>query len=249
MTFKARLRAGEMMVGAFIKTPHPTVVEVLSRSDLDCLVLDAEHAPFGREAIDLCTLAARAGGKAVLVRPQSAAPEHLLNALDCGATGVLAPHIRSADEARALVKACQYGPGGRGFAGSSRAAHYTGKPMVRHLADSAQETTVVAQIEDVEAVEAIEEIAHVDGIDALFVGRADLTIALGCDNPDDPRVIDAVERVCAAGQTVGRTVGMFLSRTSDAPYWRAKGARFFVLSSDHGFLLAGANALARDAKA
>jgi 2-keto-3-deoxy-L-rhamnonate aldolase RhmA len=240
VTFKQRLASGERLVGTFVKTPSPIVVEVLSLTGLACLCLDAEHAPFDRSAIDACALAARAGGKDLLVRIPSSAPEHILNALDCGATGVVVPHVRSAAEAREIVLKSHYGPGGRGYAGSSRAAAYTTRPMALHKAVSSEQTVVIAQIEDPEAIEAIEEIAAVEGIDVLFVGRADLTVAYGTDDQDDPRVIAAVEAVCAAGRRHGRTVGMFVAKIDDVPFWATRGASLFLLSSDHGFLLAGA---------
>ena len=239
---KARLLAGDLIAGTWVKTPHPHVVEVLAFSPLDLIVLDAEHAPFDRASLDLCIMAARAGSKPVLVRPASSAPEHILNALDCGADGVIVPHVRSAVEAREIVRACHYVPGGRGFAGSSRAAGYTTLGMAKHR-ERAKDVIVIAQIEDVEAVEAIDEIAAVEGIDALFIGRADLTISYAADAPDDAVVVAAVERICAAGQAAGRTVGMFLSRVGDVPDWRAKGASLFVLQSDQDFLLKGAAGL------
>lgn len=242
MSLRERLRAGDLLAGTWIKTPHPHVAEVLALSALDVLVLDAEHAPFDRSSLDLCILAARAAGKPVLVRPASGDASHILNALDCGADGVIVPHIRSAGDARALVCACHYLPGGRGFAGSTRAAGYTTRGMAMHR-EAAVGVTVIAQIEDVEAVEAIDEIAAVEGIDALFIGRADLTISFAVQSPDDPIVIAAVDRICAAGKAAGRTVGMFLGRVGDVAEWRAKGASLFVLQSDQEFLLKGAAAL------
>jgi 2-keto-3-deoxy-L-rhamnonate aldolase RhmA len=240
---KTRLINGDVLVGTWIKTPHPHNVEVLALSSLDVLVLDAEHAPFDRHALDLCILAARANGKPVLVRPPSCVDEHILNALDCGADGVILPHIRTADEARAAVTACQYVRGGRGFAGSSRAAGYTTKGMAKHRAES-KNVIVVLQIEDVEGVENIDAIASVDGVDALFIGRTDLTISYGAETPDDPVVVDAVDRIVTAGKHAGRTTGMFLSRVSDVSMWREKGASLFILGSDHDFLLQGAARLA-----
>ena len=248
LPLKTRLASGELIVGTFVKTPSPIVVEVLALSALDCLCLDAEHAPFDRAAIDACVFAARAGGMDVVVRVPSAAPEHLLNALDCGATGVVVPHVRSADEARAVVKACHYGAGGRGYAGSSRAAGYTTIPMSQHKANSAAGTVVIAQIEDPEAVEAIDEIAAVEGVDALYIGRVDLTVAYGAEKLDDPRVVTAMETVCAAAKRHGRPVGMFLSRPEEVARWRDKGATLFLLGSDHGFLLSGAAELHRQTK-
>jgi 2-keto-3-deoxy-L-rhamnonate aldolase RhmA len=243
LTLKARLAAGDPILGTFIKTPHPHVVEVLGPSGLDCLCLDAEHAPFDRRDLDLCILAARGAGLPVLVRPPSAAAEHILSALDCGADGVLVPHVRSGSEAEAVAKAAHYGPGGRGYAGSSRAAGFGSVPMGRHKQASAERTVVVVQIEDLEAVDSIDEIVSVGGIDALFIGRIDLTVALGCETPDDPPVIGAVERVVAACREAGRPCGMFLSRVEDVPHWRSLGVGLFLLGSDHGFLKDGAAAL------
>lgn len=248
VSFREKLRAGELLAGTWIKTPHPHVVEVLSFSNLDCLVLDAEHAPFDRAALDLCILAARAGGKTVLVRPQSASHEQILNALDCGADGVILPHIRSASDAEDAVKACHYVSGGRGYAGSSRAAGYTTRGMAKHRAD-AKDVTIIAQIEDIEGAEHIEAIAAVDGIDALFIGRADLTISYAAETPDDAVVVDAVNRVVAAGKAAGRTTGMFLGRVGDVGIWREKGASLFILGSDHDFMLQGAAKLAEAIRA
>lgn len=252
MSLKRLIASGATVLGTFIKTPHPHVVEVLAASGLDCLCLDAEHAPFDRGDLDLCILAARAAGTPVLVRTPSNAPHHILNALDCGADGVVVPHVRSAGEARALVAAAHYGPGGglerRGYAGSSRAAGYGTKPIPEHLAASAARSIVIAQIEDREALDEIEAIAAVEGLDALFVGRIDLTIALGCTSPDDPAVIAAAERIVAAGRAAGRPVGMFTPRAGDVPQWRARGASLFLLASDHTFLRAGAQQLRHDAQ-
>jgi 2-keto-3-deoxy-L-rhamnonate aldolase RhmA len=242
-SFRQRLLAAELLSGTWVKTPHLHVVEVLALSPLDVLVLDAEHAPFDRGSLDQCILAARAGGKPVLVRPASAAQEHILNALDLGADGVILPHIRTAAEAIDAVKACHYVSGGRGYAGSSRAAGYTTKGMAKHRAD-AQCVVVIAQIEDVEGVDNIDAIAAVEGLDALFIGRADLTIAYGAETPDDAVVVNAVDRIVAAGKAAGRTTGMFLGRVGDVPQWREKGASLFILGSDHDFLLQGAARLA-----
>jgi 2-keto-3-deoxy-L-rhamnonate aldolase RhmA len=242
MGLKQRLAARDALWGTFLKTPSSILVEVLAGAHLDVLCIDAEHAPFDRAAIDLCVMAARAAGVPVLVRTPTAAAEHILSALDCGADGVLLPHIRSAEEARAAVLAAHYGRGGRGYAGSSRAAGYGQKGIPEHLAASCERSVVIAQIEDVEAADAIDEIVAVAGIDALFIGRIDLTIALGETSPDAPAVISAVERILAAGNEAGVPVGMFVPRDADVAHWRSMGARLFLQGSDHAFMRAGASA-------
>lgn len=244
MALATALRSRTTLVGCFVKTPHPQVIEVLAQSRLDLLCLDAEHAPFDRGALDICILAARASGKPVIVRPPSAAPEHILNALDLGADGVMLPHVDSAAAAEAAARAARFGPGGRGFAGSPRAARYGLRAMAEHRARAGSETSVIAMIEEPAAVEAIEAISAVPGIDALFVGRADLTVAYGHDDPDHAEVIAAVERVCDAARSAGRAVGMFLPTLDAVPAWRARGASLFLMQSDHAFLRDGANRLA-----
>ncbi|GAA3760424.1 HpcH/HpaI aldolase family protein [Terriglobus aquaticus] len=247
-SLKDRLAAREVIVGTFVKTPSPIVAEVLALTPLDCICLDAEHAPFDRGTLDTCILAARAGGMDSLVRIPSAAPEHILNALDCGATGVVVPHVRSAEQAEAIAKAAHYGNGGRGYAGSSRAAGYNTVAMAQHQQNSAARTVVIAQIEDPEAVDDIEAIARVSGVDALFIGRVDLTVAYGAESQDDPRVVAAVDRIVTAAVAADKPVGMFLARVEDVPHWRERGATLFLLGSDHTFLLAGARDLAARVK-
>jgi 2-keto-3-deoxy-L-rhamnonate aldolase RhmA len=239
VNLKEKLARGDLIVGTWVKTPEPSVVEVLAMTELDCLALDAEHAPFDRRDIDASLLAGRSAGKPVLVRIPANRPEHALQALDCGAAGVVVPHVRSAAEASAAVRMCHYGAGGRGYAGSSRAAGYTRTPMSSHLNESAANTICILQIEDIEAVEQIEEIAAVEGVDALFVGRIDLAVAMG-KVPDDPAVVQAVAQVCAAARRHQRRVGMFLSRVEDVRSWREQGATLFLLGSDQSFLLSGA---------
>ncbi len=241
--FKQRLAAGEQLLGTFIKTPSPMLCEVLAGTELDALCIDAEHAPFDRLVQDQCIQVMRSEGMSSLVRVPSASPEYLLNALDCGATGVVVPHVCSPEQAQQLVKTAHFGAGGRGYAGSTRAAGYTSKPMAAHLADSASETVVIAQIEDVEALGAVNEIAAVEQLDCLFIGRIDLTVALGAISPGDRIVIDAVEKICRSAVDAGMPVGMFVGDLDELPRWQEMGANLFLLSSDHGFLLQGANGL------
>ncbi len=242
-TFRQRLVNRDLLVGTWVKTPSPIVCEVLGKTNLDALCLDAEHAPFGRLELDACISATRAAGMVPLVRVRSADPPDILNALDCGATGVVVPHVKSREDAEAICLRSLYGPGGRGYAGSTRAAGFSGKAIADQLRESADETTIIAQIEDVEALNVIDDIAAVERLDCLLIGRIDLTVSLGKTDPSDPVVVEAVETVCAAAQSAGKAVGMFISKADEAKRWTEKGASFFLLSSDHAFLTSGANNL------
>jgi 2-keto-3-deoxy-L-rhamnonate aldolase RhmA len=222
------------------------VVEVLAQTGLDCLCLDAEHAPFDRVDLDRGILAARAGGIPALVRVASGAPHEILNALDLGAAGVVVPHIRTPAEAEAALRACHFGPGGRGYAGGTRASGYVSPPIAGRLEQARSETSVILQIEDLEALEHLEAIAAVPGVDAIFIGRIDLTVALGETDPKAPAVIEAVEEIVKCCQAASRPVGMFTPDISEIAMWRTKGASLFLLGSDHGFIRAGAVQLRAD---
>ena len=163
--------------------------------------------------IDGCVMAARAAGQAgSRTYADGSAPEHILNALDCGATGSgPVPHIRSAEEAKVRGSMAAHLWGGWSEATPARAAPRDIPPGPMADASRRQriaETTVIAQIEDVEALEAHRGYRQGSpGVDALFVGRVDLTVALGAASQDDPRVVAAVDRICAAGRAAGRTHG------------------------------------------
>lgn len=242
MTFKQSVRDKTPMVGTFLKTPSAMVCEVLGRSDLDVVCLDAEHSPFDRRDINDCVLALNHVGKPSLVRVAANRPEHILNALDCGATGILAPHVITGDDARALAANAHFGTG-RGYAGSTRAAGYGARKMAEHKAASSESTTVIAQIEDAEALDHLDDILSTNEIDAFFIGRADLSVSLGADGPNDAQVIEAVEMICAKGHEAGAAIGMFTANLDEIPKWRAAGASLFLLGSDHGFMLSGAASL------
>ncbi|TIO10105.1 MAG: 4-hydroxy-2-oxovalerate aldolase [Mesorhizobium sp.] len=242
-SFRSRLRSGAPLIGTWIKTPSRTVVEVLSSSTLDVLCLDAEHAPFDRGDLDGSIFAARALGMPVLVRPGTASADSLLNCLDLGAVGVVAPHIRSGEEADRLVRSALFGPGGRGYAGSTRAAGYTRKPMAEHRERSTEDTVIVAQIEDREALDNLSDIIRIERLDCLFIGRVDLTISMGAASPKDPQVLEAVDEICRKVAEAGMRTGMFVSDLSELPGWLSLGSSLFLLSSDQTFLQEGARSL------
>ncbi|MEM0984935.1 MAG: aldolase/citrate lyase family protein [Pseudomonadota bacterium] len=247
MSFKARLRGRELLVGTFQKTPSPMICEVFGRSELDVICLDAEHSPFDRGDINDCILALKHSRKPSLVRIPANHPEYILNALDCGADGVLVPHVMTGEDASGVARAAHFGSG-RGYAGSTRAAGYGARSMADHKRLSAQETVAIAQIEDAHALDHLDDILVTEAIDAFFIGRADLSVSLGADGPNAPEVIEAVEMICRKGSERGVTIGMFTANLSEIPKWRDIGASLFLLGSDHGFMLDGAKTMLANVK-
>lgn len=238
--FRDRLTRGEQMLGTFIKSPGVQAIEVLGDVGLDFVVIDAEHAPWDRNAIDLALLAAKAGGIDALVRVEGIAS--ILSALDCGATGVMVPHVSSAKIAQEVVDACRYRPGHRGFTNSSRAGKYGRLGLSAHIDASDPRTTIVAMLEDPEALEHIEDIVAVDGIDAFFLGRGDLTVALGEAATDAPSVRTAIARFVAAVTAAKKPLCAFVNSSSEIAALRELGICTFIISSDQGLLRQAATA-------
>lgn len=243
MSLKQSLAEKKPLLGTFIKTPHFHNTEVLAHTSLDVLCLDAEHAPFDRADLDTCVLAAKSQQKPVVIRVPDTENSTLLNALDLGADGIVLPHIMNAEHAQRVVKKCFYGPDGRGYAGSTRFAGYTTKKLPDNLANNKSQTCVIAQIEDLEAVDDIEAICQVEGIDCIFIGRMDLTVALEQTNASHADVLAAVEKVVTAANKYGKNCGMFVGDLTELPQWIAQGVSLFLLGSDHSFMLSGAKQL------
>jgi len=233
-SFRQRMLAGDKLVGTFLKTPTSHATEIVAALGFDFVVIDQEHSPFDRTTTDIALMSARGCNIPALVRVSG--PDAVLSVLDCGATGILMPHVASADYAREVAALCRYRNGSRGYATSTRAGGYTAVPMWKHIAASDAAITVVAQIEDPEALDEIDAIAAVEGIDSLFIGRGDLTAAFGDETPNPPAVRQAVERIAAAARKANKPVSVYVGARPEAEWLRDQGATTFIHNSDQGFL-------------
>jgi len=236
-------QSARYQVGTFVKTASPHVVEVLGTTALDFAVVDAEHAPLDRAAIDLMMLAGRAAGLPLLVRIPDAAAATVLSVLDMGAAGLLVPHVDTPEIAAQVVRRARFRGGERGYSSSPRWAGYGSLGMKQALA-AGDDALVVCQIESPEAVAHAAQIAAVPGVDGLFVGRADLALALGLDDPKHPEVAVATERTLAAARAAGKLAGLFCGSVAERDASAAAGANWFVFASDQAFMRQGASAAA-----
>lgn len=247
-SLRTRMLRGDMLAGTFLKTPNLQMIEILAMTGMDFVCLDAEHAPFDRSAIDACMAIGRAMNFPILVRVPDGNPAEILKALDCGATGLVIPHVATQEKAANIAKWSRFGHGGRGYAGSSRWASYTTKTMPELLKQSAEETIVIAQIEEPEGVDAIDAIASTEGIDGLFVGPADLAVCLGVNNPAAPEVMEAMATVGAAAKKHGRAAMTFIPNMSKAQELADMGLTMFFVSSEQSFILDAGRSIAKDMK-
>jgi 2-keto-3-deoxy-L-rhamnonate aldolase RhmA len=233
--FRARLKTGEPVVGAFVNLGSALTAEIMAIAGFDWLVFDLEHGAGDEPALLSQLQAVAHTGVAALVRVEGVDSARVLHALDLGADGVLVPRLRSAEEAAACVEFCRYS-GARGVARYNRSWHWGLSSRTNEDADA--EVVCAVQIETAEALADVRAIAAVDGVDVLFVGPADLSKALRlrCP-PDDPRLLQRVAAVADAAREHGKAAGVLVGTIAQARAYRDLGFSFLGCGSD-GSLLA-----------
>lgn len=232
-SLKARIQAGETLYGAFVMIPSPAVVEMFGYAGFDFVILDREHGATGLETLEHELRAAEASGLHALVRIPSRMPWEVLSVLDAGATGLVVPHVKTAEEAQAIVQAAHYPPfGKRGIATTARAGRHGLVSLKDHLRRAAENTIVMVQIEDAEALPHVQEILSTPGVDAVFIGPADLAMSLG--HPGEfahPEVASAIDRIIEAAKAAkGPVVASFAGDKQAVVALRKKGVRLICLS-------------------
>ena len=163
------------------------VMELTAMAGMDFGIIDCEHGLIDYEGVYPMVLAAEARGMTAIARCPVRDPQFILRYLDLGVQGLHVPQINTKEEAEAFVQACRYQP--RGWRGSaSRAPAITaisGMSMYDAMQFLNREVLTIAHIENPRAVDNLEEICEVDGLDVLFVGRGDMSHALGVPNQFD----------------------------------------------------------------
>jgi 2-keto-3-deoxy-L-rhamnonate aldolase RhmA len=236
LSFRHRVLRRERLAGSFIKLPTHQAVEISGSSGLDFVIVDAEHAPFSPEMVDRCVVAGLAAGIAVLVRVPYAESSMIQQALDLGAAGIVVPHVSSQAGAEAVVARTRLRGGLRGYSNSPRAGDFGRVGMADYIRRGDEGVTVIVQIEDREGVVNVAAIASVPGVDGLFVGCADLAVAMGATGPEDDIVTEAAATICRAADQAGKICGSFMIDRSSLAEQVRLGMNFFVIGSDQSAL-------------
>ncbi len=233
-------RQGKPALGVWVSTGDPYVVESLGRAGFDWVLIDMQHGMGIDVGQVVACLQALNGTDAVpLVRLPWNQPEYFQWVLDAGAYGVLVPLVNSPDDARRAVQACRYPPLGNRSFGPNRARLF-GPDYFERAND---EIVLLVQIETREAVEQAEAIARVDGIDALYIGPADLAISMGLPpglDIRDPAHVEACQRVLGAARAAGKVAGIHCAGPAEVVRRFQEGWMFCPAGSDIGFVNAGA---------
>jgi 4-hydroxy-2-oxoheptanedioate aldolase len=218
----------------------------------DTLYVDLEHSSFSLDTCGQICMAALEAGIAPLVRVPANTPEYISRVLAGGALGVIAPHIRSADEAKAVVRAAKFPPlGERSNASGLPHLHFRTFPVAEAYAALNDATMVVVQFESAAALAQAEEIVAVDGVDMVLIGLNDLLADWGIPGEyDHPRVREAYAKTIAACRQRGKHcgVGGLATRPDLVAEFVKMGARYVSTGTDLAFLLSACTARANQVK-
>jgi 4-hydroxy-2-oxoheptanedioate aldolase len=250
---KEKLARDEVVASMTVRLVRNVEIARIARTaGFDTLYVDLEHSSFSIDTCGQICMAALEAGIAPFVRVPANTPEYISRVLAGGALGVIAPHIRSADEAKAVVRAAKFPPlGERSNAGGLPHLHFRAFPVAEAYAALNDATMVIVQFESDAALAQADEIVAVDGVDMVLVGLNDLLADWGIPGEyDHPRVREAYTKTIAACRQRGKHcgVGGLATRPDLVAEFVKMGARYVSTGTDLAFLLSACTARARQVK-
>lgn len=230
-TTKAKLKAGQTVLGCFVRYPSAGLVEVLAYQPFDFIVFDGEHGTLEPADCEHMVRAAELRGVTPIVRVTTNQPHIILRFMDTGAQGLHVPWVNSGLEAEAAVQSVKYHPRGiRGLAGSRALDYAQTMPFGEAVKKANDETLIAIHIETIQAVDALPEIVAVEGIDVIFIGPTDLSHSLGVPgNVQHPSVQSAIDRIVATVQRSNAALGIMVGSSLAARAWQDRGARYITI--------------------
>ncbi|WP_266083168.1 HpcH/HpaI aldolase family protein [Haladaptatus caseinilyticus] len=221
-------------MGTWLSIGHPRVAEVSATDETDFVLIDTEHTTIGLETVENMSRAIESASSSTdtLVRVPWNDPVRIKRVLDIGVDGIMVPMIDTVAEARDFVTAMRYPPDGiRGIA-SGRAAD-EGESFEEYVKNANGNHVTIVQIETEQAVENAPSIATVDGVDALFVGPADLSAAIGRFGQwGSDEFNEILERVVNAAHEAGIPIGTLTVNAEHVDLRIQQGFDFLIVGKD-----------------
>jgi len=228
-----KIRAGQSATCLKMNLGDPRVVELAGLSGVDAVWLCNEHVPNDWLNLENQVRAAKLYDVDTIVRVAKGSYSDYVKPLEADATGLMVPHVASADEARHIVQMTRFHPlGRRAWDGGNIDGKFCQMPVADYLHHSNTERVLIFQIESPEALANVEQIAAVPGFDALLFGPGDFSHLIGrAGQIGEPEVVAARQRVAAAARANGKfamSAGLFEPRS----VLEAEGYRAFNVGAD-----------------
>lgn len=236
-TLRAGMGTRETKIGTFLfEFATPGIGQILKAAGADFAVLDMEHTGFGFDTVRQVVRYCQAAALPLVVRVPSQQRHHISRALDTGADGVMVPIVASVEQAKAVLDAAKYWPDGtRGVALGLAHERFAmrAEPLRPRLAEQNARTAIILQVEDPRGAAAADDIAAMPGVDMLWLGHNDLSVALGEPGAfDDPGFVKAEQATIAAARKHGKSAGRLAVDARQGAALAALGYDFVAIAGD-----------------
>jgi 2-keto-3-deoxy-L-rhamnonate aldolase RhmA len=202
-----KLGAGETPIGTFVTSTDPATTTILGTVGFDFVIIDCEHGPLDKVQALQHVRAAEAAGTIPIARILQNSPFLIQSFLDIGVHGIVVPHVDTADDARAMVKASRYAAGGRGMCPMCHASSYSLEEWPEHVHQSNENVVMIPLLESRLAVQNVSDILAVEGVDMVMFGPGDLSQDMGLDLVRDKALlVEAWTHVRDSAHAVGKRV-------------------------------------------
>lgn len=231
---RSKLQKGQLVVGSALHSWSPNVMEVAGYAGLDFMRIDGEHSWRRDFTAENLVRAAAIGDLVAMLRIDRDNPYLVRKALEIGAGAVLVPNINTAGEAREVVRAAKFPPGGvRGYCGDCFSACWGTRAGSEWVQWSDSQPMIGIMIEHVSAMEHLDEIMAVEGLDYVYWGAADYSMSIGLRGPQryNKEVLKALEKVIAAAEKAHVAVGLPTEEENIELYCNM-GVKIFEVHSD-----------------
>lgn len=250
-SFPDRLKGGSPVLAAWCGLPDPAIPGLLAREAFDAVVIDLQHGAIDFAPAMRAVPLIAAAGKPAMVRIPVGDFASASRFLDAGVSGVIAPMINTLEDARRFAGAMKFPPVGERSWGPHGALALSGLQPADYFASANGLSVAFAMVETREALAIIDDILAVPGIDGVFIGPSDLSIALSQGrsmNPTSPEVEDALDHALARVRAAGKLAGVYAGTGERAAELVRKGFDLISISSDTALLRAGAQVALKAAR-
>jgi 4-hydroxy-2-oxoheptanedioate aldolase len=233
-------QTGAAAINGWLAIPNSFSAETMAHQGWDSLTIDLQHGVVDYQAMVTMLQAISTTSTVPVLRVPWLEPGILMKTLDAGAYGVICPMVNSREDAQKLVAWTHYAPRGTRSFGPVRALLYGGADYPQHANDT---IVTFAMIETAAALDNLDSILSVEGLDAIYIGPSDLSLALGCKptfDDVDPPVAQAIDHILARAKAHGLVAGIHNGSPEAALARVDKGFQFVTVSSDTRLMAAGA---------
>ena len=234
MNIKDKLKLGKDVYGVWCIIQSPEVINIISKSGLDFVIVDMEHGTMDYTIAQQMVVSAQSEKCDAIIRTPRNDESDILKSLDIGSDGIIIPHVDTADDVEKCISYSKYPPtGNRGYTPYTRSGGY--HVEIGYREEENKKSFVGIILESVEGLNNIESIVSNEYIDMVYIGTYDISANLEC-SVNDKKVLDELERCSKIVRDAGKSVGCLFHSKEELNFFKSIGINLLVYSVDSSIL-------------